>query len=185
MINKYSSSRETPACVTEYATQLVHYVQKAIGIELTYDSETLSVLDHYLQQTPRNNTAIRDVIATTAGAYWGEVVRKTLGGTWTIQSQDEPFTWKFTLPGGLTFFPANIAVVSIMHEDVDGYDDAFHANPKMLSFFQDSMAESSSVSIEVYYSLTNKFDTLEQLQDLMLAYATQKTQKQSPNLNDA
>jgi hypothetical protein len=41
-----------PPRVREYADQAVAYVQRALGIKLEYDSDTLPVLDHYLRTTP-------------------------------------------------------------------------------------------------------------------------------------
>ena len=41
-----------PSRVREYADQAVAYVQRALGIKLEYDSDTLPVLDHYLRTTP-------------------------------------------------------------------------------------------------------------------------------------
>ena len=36
-----------PHEVAEYATRTVDYVQRALGVALEYDSDTLPLLDHY------------------------------------------------------------------------------------------------------------------------------------------
>ena len=72
-----------PARVREYADQAVAYVERALGVALEYDSDTLPLLDHYLRIVPRASRRRRSTARDrTAGAYFGEVVRRRLGGRW-------------------------------------------------------------------------------------------------------
>ena len=56
------------------------FVSPEGGIQLEYDSNTLPVLDHYLRTVPDDQPAALELVVATSGAYFGEVVRKLLGG---------------------------------------------------------------------------------------------------------
>ena len=54
-----------PPRVREYADQAVSYVQRALGIKLEYDSDTLPVLDHYLRTVPEDQPAALQLVVAT------------------------------------------------------------------------------------------------------------------------
>jgi hypothetical protein len=115
-----------PVQVLEFGDQAVEYVRRTLGVALAYDSDTLPVLDHYLRQVGAGPDAPRgpsqpellaaDLVAATAGAYFGEVVRRRLGGSWHLPSPD-PGTWRLSLPSGLWFFPVAMAMAAIRGPD--------------------------------------------------------------------
>jgi hypothetical protein len=76
---------EIPAEILELAENCRSFVFQAIGIELDYEAETLPILDEYVR---RASTTVDDrpdaarLVAATAGAYFGEVVRRRLDGFW-------------------------------------------------------------------------------------------------------
>ena len=94
-----------PAKVAEYAAQAVAYVQRALGLTLEFDSDTLPLLDHYLRNVPQDQTATLELVVVTAGAYFGEVVRRRLGGRWDVTAESAQ-DWRMILPTGVSFSPA-------------------------------------------------------------------------------
>ena len=84
-----------PARVREYADQVVSYVRNALGVTLEYDSNTLPLLDHYLRNVPEGQPAALKLIIATSGAYFGEVVRRRLGGRWELATEDAD--WRMVL----------------------------------------------------------------------------------------
>ena len=115
--------------VLEFASQAVDYVRHSLGVTLEYDSETLPILDHYLRQITsapaspgsdagRGPEAAAALVAATAGAYFGEVVRRRLGGSWHLPSAD-PASWRMVLPTGLWFYPVAVAMAAILGPDSD------------------------------------------------------------------
>src|SRR5688572_11261628 len=104
-----------PARVREYADQTVEYVRRAIGLTLEYDSDTLPLLDHYLRNVPESQPATLQLVVATSGAYFGEVVRRRLGGRWELAPSDgenqEP-DWRVVLPTGLNFSPAGFVAAA-------------------------------------------------------------------------
>jgi hypothetical protein len=176
------AGHDVPRAIREYADAAVDYVKHAMGIELGYDSETLPVLDHYVRQVPAGQAHARDLVAAAAGAYFGEVVRRILGGSWLVTDHAEPAAWRFELPGGLSFAPVGLVVAAMAQADVDSHDTSLSAPRALGPIVENILGRMSNVSEEVYYSLCGRFDTLEHVQDVLLSAAAQREQaKGRPN----
>jgi hypothetical protein len=160
----------TPPRVREYADQAVAYVQRALGIKLEYDSNTLPVLDHYLRTVPEDEPAARDLVVATAGAYFGEVVRQLLGGRW---EQDGEADWRVILPTGIHFSPAGFVAAAIARDEVDDNDAEIAAPARMLPYVQQTLSRMGEVSVDDYYSLCGRLDTLEHIHEVLVAVAAQ------------
>ena len=161
-----------PPRVAELARAAVEYVKRAIGLELTYDSDTLPLLDHYLRSVPDDQPATVELVATTSGAYFGEVVRRTLGGRWDTSSEDIT-EWRIVLPTGLNFSPAGFAAAAIVRNDLDDLDTTMDAPPRMRPFVEQTLARMSDVTEDEYYSLCGRLDTLEHVHEVLVAVAAQ------------
>jgi len=165
-----------PARVREYADQVVAYVRRAIGVALEYDSDTLPLLDHYLRTLdPDEDNPIKPetlaLVVSTAGAYFGEVVRRRLGGRWELAGQD--VEWRVVLPTGLNFAPAGFVAAAIAMADLDDLDSEFDAPPRMRPYVQQALERMGEVSVEDYYSLCGRLDTLEHVHEVLVAVAAQ------------
>lgn len=185
-----SSEGESPAEVVEYADQAVQYVRRALGITLEYDSETLPVLDHYLRSVPGENAAAAHLVAATAGAYFGEVVKRRLGGAWDLPSRD-PGSWRLVLPTGLWFSPAAMALAVIVGSDEeDGalgdeatdpeadsiagsdWDASLNAPAPLRALVAQVLDNMADMSHDEYYSLCGRLDTIEHLQAVLAGVAS-------------
>jgi hypothetical protein len=176
-----------PARVREYANQAVEYVRRALAMTLEYDSDTLPVLDHYLRTVTSGAQAeALELVITTAGCYFGEVVRRRLGGRWEIASRldlEEPRPpgptiheegeWRVVLPTGLNFSPLGFVACAIAQSDVEELDSEFDAPPRMRPYVQQTLARMGEVPLEDYYSLCNRLDTLEHVHEVLVAVAAQ------------
>src|SRR3954471_133319 len=100
-----------PPRVREYADQAVTYVRSALGVSLEYDSDTLPLLDHYLRSVPDQQPHTVQLVVATSGAYFGEVVRRRLGGRW--EASGDETEWRVVLPTGLNFSPAGFVASAI------------------------------------------------------------------------
>jgi hypothetical protein len=160
-----------PPRIREYADQAVAYVQRSLGIKLEYDSDTLPVLDHYLRNVPDDQPAALQLVVATSGAYFGEVVRKHLGGRWEI-SGDE-VEWRIVLPTGINFSPAGFVAAAIARADLDDLDSEITAPPRMVPYLQQALARMGEVSVDEYYSLCGRLDTLEHVHEVLVAVAAQ------------
>lgn len=176
-----SSRRDPETCpipVGEYAEQAVEYVDRALGMVLEFDSDTLPVLDHYLRSVPENEPNVVVLVAVTSGAYFGEVVRRHLGGRWDLSSGD-PTTWRVILPTGLSFAPAGVVAEAIALDDDVELSSAFDAPPKLQPHLEQALERMGEVTLETYYSLCGRLDTLEHLQDVLLAVAASLAAKKN------
>src|SRR5262245_31928548 len=163
-----------PARVREYADQAVEFVRRALGVTLEYDSDTLPLLDHYLRtlsEISSDQPATVQLVVTTAGAYFGEVVRRRLGGRWEMGGDD--VEWRVVLPTGLNFAPAGFVAAAIAMADLDDLDSEFDAPPRMRPYVQRALERMGEVSVEDYYSLCGRLDTLEHVHEVLVAVAAQ------------
>lgn len=160
-----------PARVREYADQAVDYVRRALGLTLEYDSDTLPLLDHYLRNVPEGQPATLQLVIATSGAYFGEVVRRRLGGRWETTGDD--VEWRVVLPTGLNFAPAGFVAAAIAMADLDDLDSEFDAPPRMRPYVQRALERMGEVSLEDYYSLCGRLDTLEHVHEVLVAVAAQ------------
>ncbi len=160
-----------PPRVREYADQAVAYVQRALGIKLEYDSNTLPVLDHYLSTVPSDQPAALQLVVATSAAYFGEVVRQQLGGRWELGSKEAE--WRVVLPTGINFSPAGFVAAAIAKADLEDLDSEIAAPPRMLPYLQQALSRMGEVSVDEYYSLCGRLDTLEHVHEVLVAVAAQ------------
>jgi hypothetical protein len=159
-----------PSRVQEFAERAVDYVRRSVGLTLEYDSDTLPLLDHYLRTVPDHAPSTVELVALTSGAYFGEVVRRRLGGRWDITAEDAT-EWRVYLPTGLNFSPAGFVAAAIMQDDLDDLDTELDAPPRMRPHIAQALARMGEVSIEDYYSLCGRLDTLEHVHEVLVAIA--------------
>ena len=145
--------QDLPKQIIEFAARTVDQVRAAVGVELGYDSETLPVVDHYLRAVPREQETTVQLIAAATGAYFGEVVRRVLGGRWEVD-EAKPLASRLILPWGLSFVPAGfVAAAIVSSEEVDGVDTGFHIPDVISAQVEDALARMSPVTEEEFYSL--------------------------------
>lgn len=167
-----TQSDSVPPQVREYADQVVTYVRRSLGVTLEYDSDTLPLLDHYLRSVAdlgEDQLATTKLVIATSGAYFGEVVRRRLGGRWELTGNDAQ--WRVVLPTGLNFAPAGIVAAAIAQADLDDLDSEIDAPPRMRPHVQQALSRMGEVSVEDYYSLCGRLDTLEHLHEVLVAVA--------------
>lgn len=177
-------SDATPGKVQEYADQAVAYVRRALGMTLEFDSDTLPILDHYLRSVPEDQKAAAELIVVTAGAYFGEVVRRHLGGRWELG--DDAKEWRVVLPAGLHFAPAGMAAAAIVQQELGDMDTALDAPPRMKTYLQAALERMGDVSEDAYFSLSGRLDTIEHLHEVLVTVAAQLLgeEKDAPEAGD-
>jgi len=165
-----SSSKElepAPGAIHELAERTVDFVRHAVrgkrgGIVLDYRPETLPVLDHYLRGVPKEQPATVALIAAAAGAYFGEVARRALGGEWE-QTGDPPESWTLVLPGGLRMVPGALAQSAIRQEE----DEACYDVPDEDREAVEVALEGREVPEDEYYSLAGRLEVLQLIADVL------------------
>jgi len=156
----------------EYAAQTIEFVRRAVGLELTFDSDTLPLLDHYLRNVPANQPATVELVVATAAAYFGETVRQSLGGRW--ETPGESITnWRVVLPTGLSFSPAGFVGAAILRTEPADLDASLEVPARMRPYLESALARMGPAGADDYYSLCGRLDTLEHLHEVLVAVAAQ------------
>jgi hypothetical protein len=176
---------EIPGCppkVLEFVRQALKAVEASVGVGLEFDSDTLPLLDHYLRELPGNKPETAALIAAMAGAYFGETVRQCHGGSWASDTED-PAKWRVVMPGGLSFAPVRLALAAILNDETGEGNPDFQAPPKLMAELENTLERMGAVTAREYFTLSCRFDTLEHLQEVMLAFASdqQKKNESLPN----
>jgi hypothetical protein len=160
-----------PEKVKEFADAMVDAAAEALGLPLDFTPETLPFLDHYLSHF-RDSTSTRgpgssprrellDLVAPMAGAYFGEVVRRSHGGRW-VTPTDDPSTWRLELEQCFLYFnPMGVAVETFLKtqmEEVPGSFQVMRDQRAALARVLDAMPR---VRAEDYYTFTVRWETLD------------------------
>ena len=165
------SDDAVPPQVQAYADRAVEYVRRAVGVALEFDSDTLPLLDHYLRNVPPDQAEAIALIATTAGAYFGEVVRRHIGGRWDVSDADAK-KWRVFLPAGLNFAPASLVTAAIEKKEFDD-EVALEAPERMKPYVEQALSRMGNATVDEYYSLCGRLDTIEHLHEVLVAVAAQ------------
>jgi hypothetical protein len=171
-----------PANVLEYAGRTVEYVKNALGVTLEYDSDTLPLLDHYLSDVPTDSAPAVALVVATAAAYFGEVVRRRLGGRWEATG-DDVSAWRMILPTGVQFSPAGFVAIAIARSEAVELDSGLEAPDRMRPYLQDALARMSPVTEDDYYSLGGRLDTIEHVHEVLVGVAA-KLLGADPDVDD-
>ncbi|HEY0134160.1 MAG TPA: hypothetical protein VGB85_08770 [Nannocystis sp.] len=98
-------------------------VQRSLHFALDGSVTSLAIVDHYLEQARDEQRApILALLAAGAGAYFGELVRRELGGLW-IGDGSDPRHLRLLLTSEFAYFsPVDVAFAAIVGEDPDPDD---------------------------------------------------------------
>lgn len=170
--------------VDQLKQRFVDQVQRSLGVELDGSETSLAFVDHYLAQArDEDREPIVALLAASAGAYFGEIVRQELGAEW-IGDGREPRTLRLLLTHQFLYFaPVDQALEAIwgktLEEDdprlpASGIDTGFRvktelweADVKLVSppetdevWLSQRLAELPPVPEDQFHSLTGRYETL-------------------------
>jgi hypothetical protein len=181
----------------ELADALRDHVRRSLAVDIEDTSTSLAFVDHYLRSArSESRPAILLLVAAEAGAWYGELVRRQIGGIWIGDGHD-PRTLRLVLrPQFLHFAPVDQALEAVLGAEGDAtrmpdgpaLDTAFHAKsagangpaddtapdtavvePDDASWLAERLAELPAVGEDEYYSLTCRFETLQLVLELLAA----------------
>jgi hypothetical protein len=154
-----------PKEVADLAEACISYVERAVGVKLDYEPETLPLLGHYL------SNARDSLVVPAAAAYFGEVARRRHGGRWLLAAggatPSDPAEWRVELlDAPISFTPAQIILLLLGTEDAAGLDLAvFELEPLDRQAAEDRLSELPPVSEDEYYSPSTWLEVLDILVD--------------------
>jgi hypothetical protein len=164
--------------VFDLAQACVRFVRESVGLTLDYSSDTLPILDHYLKQAARDaREEIRELLAPAAGAYFGEVIRHSFEAVrWHAPGEEyQDYRLEFET-FFLCFNPMGSAMEVLLGREQPDWGAHFHMLDDARETVRDALARSPELSPEDYYTLSVRFEVVEQVADLLGALEdTQKT----------
>lgn len=154
-----------PVEIKELSEACRQYVLGAVGVELDYTPETLSLLDHYIVQARASLEArpeLHELLTRSAGAYFGEVVRRAFGGFWRIPSPDA-HDWQVCLRGVfLAINPVGVAWDAL--EDTNehmGPSSELVLDPGDRESVHERLEAMPKVTEDEFWLLTTRLEVLE------------------------
>lgn len=98
-------------------------VRRSLGVHLDGSVTSLAYVDHYLAQA-RGETRepILTLLAASAGAYFGEVIRGHIGGHWLSDGKDPRALLLALEPSLIYFSPFDLALEAILGESLEAGD---------------------------------------------------------------
>jgi hypothetical protein len=183
-----ASQSGTVTLVEQLSAAFREQVERALGVALTDELGTtaLAFVDHYLSLV-RDETRepIVSLVAANAGAWFGELIRREVGGTWIGDGKDPRRLRLLLEPQFVHFSPVDMAYEAIFSAaaepgdprlpDGTTLDCAFHLRkqpvgdqePADHAWVADRLAEAPPVPEDQYYSLTGRWETLELILELL------------------
>jgi hypothetical protein len=151
-----------PPNVAELAAACVRFVATRYGAALDFAPETLSFVDHWLREA-RADVAERpeaaDVVQAAAGAYLGEVIRRTFGGFWV--SEGDHADWRLELERVFCAFnPIGMAREALLLDTAEGWHAHFELDPGEAEAIEQRLAALPPAADEEYYAPSTRFDVV-------------------------
>ena len=167
-----------PPEIRDWAEACRTFVKDALGLPLDYTPETLPLLDHYVRTKAKPaSEEVRELLTPPLGAYFGEVVRRSLdvdGVRWHVSGEDfASYRLEFEA-FFLHFNPLGVAIEVLTEDDAEGYGAHFQLFDDARATVEAALAQSESVSAEDYYTFTMRYETLELVSSILAGLESQQ-----------
>lgn len=151
-----------PAAIAEAVSACVRYVHAKYGVLLDGTQDTLSLLDQYVKDA-RIEIAVKpealELLATSAGAYLGEVIRHELDGEWFAEGDPSGFRLYFSRVF-LTFNPVGMVREALMGEEQEGWNAHLTMDPAEQDEVMARLAALPEVDDDEFRLPTTRFDVV-------------------------
>lgn len=152
----------------------VTHIKNRTGITLDYKSETLSLLDFFIQQVLKEEgggeaPSIGDhrrsemmyLFAPSLGAYFGEMVRHEFPCRWRIDS-DDPKSWMIEFEHvPLRFSPVGAAAEAIVENEIDEWGCNFATRRDETDALHERLAAAPPVAETEFFTLSTRFEVIQ------------------------
>jgi hypothetical protein len=166
------------------------YLRRALSLELDGSPESLAYVDHYARTTREAGPGgqleadVLRLAAAALGAYFGEVLIAAHGGGWSIEPGQEatPEQWRLELdPPSLAMYPIALAACALAGQEVPGYDDRITPPLRDAAALQQLLESTPPLDAEQYYSLTGRYEAIEQMRELLAEIARRREAGPDPS----
>ena len=151
-----------PPAILEAVSACVRYVHAKYGVLLDGTQDTLSLLDQYVKDARAEiaaKPAAIELLATSAGAYLGEVMRRELGGEWFAEGDPSGYKLYFSRVF-LTFNPIGMAREALVGGEQEGWNAHLTMDPAEEDDVKARLAALPEVDDDEYLLPTTRFDVV-------------------------
>jgi len=155
---------QAPEMIRTLAEGCARFVKQAVGVELDGTPDTLPILDHYLAMArEEDGEEVLGLVATSAGAYFGEVVRRVAGGRWVLADEADASSWRLEMEHVfLSFDPVGVAREAITEQDEEGWNAHLEVLEQDRRVIAQALENTGDVSEDDYYRLAIRWEVIEQ-----------------------
>jgi hypothetical protein len=161
-----------PGKVLELAAAGVRFVSASLKIEPDFTRDTLSLVDHYVEEARHVVAKRPEALALTAnaiGAYLGEVVRRIHACWWRVDHGD-PGAWRLEFRNVfLALYPVQIAHLALTRDEGNAEFGGFELPAPDRAALAARLAELPEVSEDEYYAPSTRVDVVDILVDALMA----------------
>lgn len=164
--------QQLPEEINQLVGRCIAHVHKRFNLELDFTSDTLSVLDFFIEEVvkdeyrgnvpPQGHPSRMNMVhlfAPTFAAYFGAVLHKQFGGRFRHTEKDEK-DWRFEFD---SFFvrlnPVAIAASVIAKQEIEGLSSVLYSSAKLMPKLQERLDAAPDVSEQEFYSFCTVFES--------------------------
>ena len=166
-----------PTVIAELSDACIRYVERSLGVKLDYSAETLPLLDHYLadaqktlvtqnENDPKAARATLMLLVHTAGAYFGEVVRRRYPSWWRTEG-DDPMTYRVELETAFLAFSPMLFLYEGLARELTLHGDQAALEAAQIEMDEEDQKAAAErlaelqVSDEEYYAPSTRLEAID------------------------
>lgn len=158
---------EAPDLVLELSASAFRMVKQSMKIDLDFTPDTLPLLDHHLMTAHAEATSkeeLRTLLATSAGGYFGEVVRRMIPGSrWHAPTGDFG-AWRIELGHVFLYFnPIAMAMEALESGEVEGWSGHLEVLAQDRGLLEQALSRMGEIEEGDYYRLAVRIEVIEQV----------------------
>jgi hypothetical protein len=151
-----------PARVADLAAACVRFVAARYGSTLDYSPDTLSFVDQWVRDTRAElgrRPEVGEVVQAAAGAYLGEVIRRTFGGSWSMPEDTQQ--WRLCLSRVYCAFnPVGMLREALILDRADGWHAHFELDPGERDAVEQRLDALPPVADDEFFAPSTRFDVV-------------------------
>lgn len=179
------SDERAPEVVEDLALGAFRLVKEKLGFELDFTPETLPVLDHYLERLREEDGGTPDekvvaVVGPCAGAYFGEVARRSLPGLRWHCPEGDYRRWRLeAVDVFLCFNPLGVALESVYRASLGEWSAHYALLEADQAAVDASLEATGPVREDDFYRLAVRHEVLEQTLGVLREQARRRGERKA------
>jgi hypothetical protein len=152
-----------PPEVSVLAEGCVRFVAARYGVTLDYEPDTLSFVDQWVRDARAEmdrRPEAAELVQSSAGAYLGEVMRRSFGGEWAVRG--EVANYRLCMASVYCAWnPIGMAREALLLEPAEGWHAHFELDPAERGAIEARLDALPEVPDEEYYAPSTRYDVTE------------------------